>query len=213
MSNLERFQHPRFARMYERISAEAERRGSAGHRDRMLAGLSGRVVEVGAGNGLNFAHYPATVTEVVAVEPDDRLRGLAERAAADAAAPVRVVPGHADELPAEDDSFDAAVASLVLCSVPEPADALAEIGRVLKPGGELRFYEHVRSSTAVRGKLEDLVTPLWRRAAGGCHPNRRTAEAIAAAGFQMQQLDRFPFRAVWFIPSADHIIGSARNPS
>ena len=80
MSDLSRFQHPRYARMYERISADSERRGTAAYRDRTLAGLSGRVLEVGAGNGLNFGHYPATVTEVVAIEPEDRLRAVAERA-------------------------------------------------------------------------------------------------------------------------------------
>src|SRR5437899_2346561 len=99
MSDLSQFQHPRFARMYERISAESERRGTGAQRDRALAGLTGRVIEVGAGNGMNFGHYPAAVAEVVAVEPDDRLRALAERAAAGAGVPVRVVPGHADALP------------------------------------------------------------------------------------------------------------------
>jgi ubiquinone/menaquinone biosynthesis C-methylase UbiE len=213
MSELERFQHPRFARVYERISVEAARRGTAEHRARLLAGLAGRVIEVGAGNGLNFAHYPATVAEVVAVEPEDRLRALAEHAAAGAEVAVRVLPGHADRLPAGDHTFDAAVVSLVLCSVPDPASALAEICRVLKPGGKLRFYEHVRSSGPVHGWLEDLVTPLWRRGAAGCHPNRRTAEAISAAGFRIEDLDRFRFRPLRFFPSAAHIIGSARIPS
>ena len=101
MADLAQFQHPRFARMYERISAESERRGTAGHRDRLLAGLTGQVIEVGAGNGMNFSHYPNTVTEVVAVEPDDHLRALADHATARAALPVRVVAGHATALPAE----------------------------------------------------------------------------------------------------------------
>ena len=140
MSDLSAFQNPRFARLYERISAESERRGTAEHRDRVLAGLAGSVIEVGAGNGLNFARYPTTVTEVVAVEPEDTLRGLAERAAATAPVPVTVVAGHGDALPVDDASFDAAVVSLVLCSVPDPPHLLAEVRRVLKPGGELRFF-------------------------------------------------------------------------
>src|SRR5207247_3262497 len=107
------------------------RRGTGAQRDRALAGLTGRVIEVGAGNGMNFGHYPAAVAEVAAVEPDDRLRALAERAAAGAGVPVRVVPGHADALPFGDNSFDAAVASLVLCSVPDPRRSLAELRRVL----------------------------------------------------------------------------------
>src|SRR5262249_9440351 len=156
---------------------ESERRGTAEHRDRVLAGLTGRVIEIGAGNGLNFGHYPETVTEVVAVEPDDTLRKMAEAAADLARVRVRVVAGHATELPADDASFDAAVASLVLCSVSDVGGALAEMRRVLKPGGELRFFEHVRSNRLVFGMLQDAITPLWSRAGGGCHPNRDTAAA------------------------------------
>ena len=213
MTDLERFQHPRFARAYERISAESERRGATAHRARMLSGLAGRVIEVGAGTGLNFTHYPDTVSEVVAVEPEDQLRARAEQAATRAAVPVRVVAGHADALPAEDHTFDAAVTSLVLCSVPDPARALAEIRRVLKPGGELRFYEHVRSTGAIRGTIEDLITPLWKRCGGGCHPNRHTDEAITAAGFHIDPLDRFLFRPLRFAPASDHILGHAHNPA
>jgi hypothetical protein len=99
MTDLSEFQHPRFARMYERISAESDQRGTAQQRDRVLAGLSGRVIEVGAGNGMNFRHYPDTVAEVVAVEPDETLRGLAEQAAKNAAVPVRVIAGHSAALP------------------------------------------------------------------------------------------------------------------
>ena len=188
MTNLSQFQHPRFARMYERISAESDRRGTADYRDRVLAGLSGRVIEVGAGNGLNFAHYPDIVAEVVAVEPDDYLRRLAEEAAARAAVPVTVMAGHATALPFEDASFDAAVASLVLCSVSDVPAALAELQRVLKHNGELRFFEHVRSHSRWLGMLEDAITPIWSRAGGGCHPNRDTAAAIEAAGFKIERL-------------------------
>src|SRR5437870_2924211 len=169
MTDLEQFQHPRFARLYERISAEAERRGTAEHRDRALAGLSGRVIELGAGNGLNFAHYPAAVEEVVAIEPDNSLRALAEKAADNSSVAVHVIPAHADELPFDDGTFDAAIASLVLCSVPDPRSALEELRRVLKPAGELRFFEHVRSTSRLRGLFQDAVTPLWSRVGGGCH--------------------------------------------
>jgi ubiquinone/menaquinone biosynthesis C-methylase UbiE len=206
------FQHPRFARAYERLSAEADVRGALQHRIQLLAGLSGRVLEVGAGNGLNFAHYPTSVTEVLAVEPEDRLRALAERAAARTPVDVRVVAGHAGAIPAPDGAFDAAVASLVLCSVPDQPHALAEIRRVLRPGGELRFYEHVRSRHGLLGAAEDLVTPLWRRVGGGCHLNRRTAEAVAAAGFEVVELDRFSFRASRFTPPTAHVLGRARLP-
>jgi ubiquinone/menaquinone biosynthesis C-methylase UbiE len=212
MTELSAFQHPRFAKLYERISAESERRGTAEHRDRALAGLSGRVLEVGAGNGMNFRHYPATVTEVVAVEPENTLRALAEHAAASAPVPITVVAGHGDALPFDDASFDAAVVSLVLCSVPEPGHFLAEIRRVLKPGGDLRFFEHVRSSRPLLGVLQDAITPAWSAIGGGCHLNRDSRAAIDAAGFEIDELDRFTYRPLKFIPAHAHILGRAHKP-
>jgi SAM-dependent methyltransferase len=212
MQDLSAFQHPRFARMYERLSAEAERNGMTGLRRRLLSGLSGRVVEVGAGNGLNFPHYPPQVTEVVAIEPEDRLRALGERAAALAPVPVTVVQGHGGSLPYDAGSFDAAVVSLVLCSVPDPAVLLAELRRVLGPDGELRFFEHVRSANPIRGVLQDLITPLWRRIAGDCRPNRDTATAIREAGFVIEDADRFVHRATPGSPALTHILGLARRP-
>ncbi|MFG1942689.1 class I SAM-dependent methyltransferase [Nonomuraea sp. NPDC048826] len=210
MQDLSRFQHPRFARAYDRMSRQAE--ATTGElRARLLAGLSGRVLEVGAGNGLSFPHYPSGVREVVAVEPDDLLRAAAERAAATAPVPVRVVPGHAGALPAEDGTFDAAVASLVLCTVPDQAAALAELRRVLKPGGELRFFEHVRSGRPVRGLLQQLITPVWSLVAGGCHPARDTAAAIAAAGLTIEEHDRFAHQPLPGSPRLTHILGRARR--
>jgi len=210
MTDLSKFQHPRFARMYEQIGAESERRGTAEYRDRALAGLTGRVIETGAGNGLNFDHYPDTVAEVVAVEPDDTLRAMAEAAAERANVRVRVVAGHATALPGDDASFDAAVASLVLCSVSDVGGTLAEILRVLKPGGELRFFEHVRSNQMLYGVLQDAITPLWSRVGGGCHPNRNTAAAIEAAGFGIEQIDRFSYAPLRFFPKHSHVLGRAR---
>ena len=212
MTDLSAFQHPRFARLYEKISAESERRGTAEHRDRALAGLTGRVAEVGAGNGLNFRHYPTSVSEVVAVEPEDRLRALAEQAATTAPVAVKVVAGHGDALPFDDNTFDAAVASLVLCSVPEPRHFLAELRRVLKPGGQLRFFEHVRSANPLIGVIEDGITPLWSVIGGGCHLNRNTSAAIAAAGFEVDELDRFTYRPLKFVPPHAHILGRAHKP-
>jgi ubiquinone/menaquinone biosynthesis C-methylase UbiE len=209
MADLSPFQHPRFARMWDRISAESERRGTAEHRGRALAGLSGRVIEVGAGNGINFAHYPRTVTEVIAVEPDHHLRALAEQAASTAPVPVRVMAGHAHALPVEDQAADAAVASLVLCSVPDVPGALGELRRVLKSGGELRFFEHVRSDTPLMGWFQDAITPLWSLAGGGCRLNRDTAAAIRAAGFTVAELDRFHYAPLRFVPKHAHIVGRA----
>ncbi len=204
--------HPLFARLWSVMSrhepAEIRR-----HRDELLAGLSGRVIELGAGAGSNFAHYPSTVEHVVAVEPEPYLRERARAAAAGANVSIEVLDGVADGLPAEDCSFDAAVACLVLCTVPDQASALAELRRVLRPGGELRFYEHVRSdrpAVALSQRAVDRV--FWPRAFGGCHTARDTPAAIAAAGFEVEQQ-----RAMWVnpvpiaFPVASHAIGRARR--
>jgi SAM-dependent methyltransferase len=212
VSDLSRFQHPRFARAYERLSEESDRRGTAEHRARALTGLAGRVIEVGAGNGRNFAHYPAAVTEVIAVEPEDRLRDLAARAARRAPVPVRVVAGHADDLPVENAGCDAAVASLVLCSVPSLDRALAELRRALRPGGELRFFEHVRSANPLVGVVQDLITPLWSMGAAGCHLNRDIAAGIRRAGFEIEELDRFAYAPAAMVPKHAHILGRAHAP-
>ncbi|MFC7245299.1 class I SAM-dependent methyltransferase [Catellatospora aurea] len=202
-------QHPRFARFYTAISNRAEAHGGAEHRARLLEGLAGTVIEVGAGNGLNFAHYPPEVTRVLAVEPDDTLRALAQHAAQRAPVPVEVVAGHADALPAPDNAFDTAVASLVLCTVPDPAHALAEIRRVLHPDGQLRFYEHVRSDKFVLGLLQDLIAPVWARLAGGCRPNHDTAAVIVANGFIISSCTRFGFSPCVGVPRFAHIAGTA----
>ena len=209
--DIAKLQHPRFSRMYLRISEQAERRGSTGHRQRMLSDLIGTVIEIGAGNGLNFAYYPATVTNVVAVEPDDTLRRSAERAATAAPIPITVVSGQADALPGPDGSYDGAVTSLVLCSVPDPSHALAEAARVLKPGGQLRFYEHVRSASSLLGRLQDVVAPAWATFGGGCHPNRDTLAAIERAGFEIDEFDRFSFRFSSVLPPIAHVVGRAHK--
>jgi ubiquinone/menaquinone biosynthesis C-methylase UbiE len=213
VSDLHEYQHPRFARQYERLSAKIDARGALEHRRRLVAGTQGRVVEVGAGNGRMFPHYPPAVTRVLAVEPDDTLRALAARAADTAPVPVEVLAGDADRLPVDDGWADVVVASLVLCSVPDQATALAEIARVLRPGGELRYYEHVRSGKRLTAAIQDLVTPLWTRAVAGCHPNRSTAAAIRAAGFAVEQEETFAFRPLVLTVGTDHILGTARRES
>ena len=205
--------HPRFARMYPKMAARADRRGATDHRRRLLEGLSGRVVEVGAGNGLNFAHYPDGVTEVVAIEPEPTLRATAEDAASQAPVPVTVRAGTADALPLDAGGVDAAVARLVLCSVPDQQRALAEIRRVLRPEGELRFYEHVVARCQPKRTFLQIAdrSGIWPRIAGGCHPARDTGAAIEAAGFTIEQSDRFPFAASALEPSVPHILGTARR--
>ncbi len=206
--------HPIFARLFARIVPGEVRRGGGEHRARMLAGLSGRVIEVGAGVGSNFEFYPPEVTEVLAVEPEPYLRARAEEAAQEARVGVRVVDGLADGLPAEDGSFDAGVASLVLCSVPNQGSALAELHRVISPGGELRFYEHVRASEPkLVARQERADRWFWPRVSGGCHCSRDTARAIEEAGFRFETIERFdyePSRLARIV--SPHILGLARRP-
>ena len=205
--------HPIFARLYARMSGKAEARGQAEHRQTALEGLSGRVVEVGAGNGLNFAHYPTSVTEVVAVEPEEHLRKLAAAAAAEAQVPVRVVAGVADRLPVEDAEFDAGVASLVLGTVPDQDAAMAELFRVIKPDGELRFYEHVLANSRRFARAQRVAdATFWPRVSGGCHLSRDTHAAITRAGFVVDSCSRFSFTPMPFPPKIPHILGVARRP-
>jgi ubiquinone/menaquinone biosynthesis C-methylase UbiE len=200
--------------MYLRNADTAEKRGAAEHRTRLLAGLAGTVVEVGAGPGMNFPHYPATVIEVIAVEPEPTLRDAALQAASTAPVRVRVTGGVAEHLPLDDASVDAAVASLVLCSVPSQEDALAELRRVIRPGGELRFYEHVIANRQPARALLQLAdhSRLWPLFAGGCHPARDTAAAIERAGFAIERSERFGFSAAPGMPAIPHILGIARRP-
>ncbi|QNP62142.1 class I SAM-dependent methyltransferase [Streptomyces genisteinicus] len=206
--------HPLFARFWARMSVAADHRaGVAAHREELLAGLRGEVVEIGAGNGLNFARYPAGVARVLAVEPERTLRDAALTAAARAQVPVRVVPGTAEALPAGDGEFDAAVASLVLCTVRDLPRSLAELHRVLRPGGELRFFEHGLAPTPGAARVQRVVdATVWPRLFGGCHTARDTLAAIGAAGFELGAYRRLQVPAGGVpLPSSPCVIGVARR--
>ncbi|GHH93261.1 class I SAM-dependent methyltransferase [Streptomyces capillispiralis] len=207
--------HPLFARCYARASVAAETRaGMAKVRRGLLGGLSGRVIEIGAGNGLNFAHYPATVSEIVAIEPERALRALAVEAALRAGVPVDVAPGVAEALPVKSEAFDAAVLSLVLCSVRDVPRALAELRRVLRPGGEVRFFEHGRGGGPVmRLTQRALDRTVWPPLAGGCHVARDPVGALREAGFELG-----PYRRMLMpekgpvLPTSYCVIGTAWRP-
>jgi ubiquinone/menaquinone biosynthesis C-methylase UbiE len=171
----------------------------------LLAGLSGVVVEVGCGLGRLFPRYPATVGRLVAVEPDAELRAGAARAVQALPFPAEVLDGDAGRLPLPDGSVDAVVVAEVLCSVPDQRAALAEVRRVLRPGGELRVFEHVVAEP-VLGRLAQhlLDATVWPRLLGGCHPTRDTTAALQAAGFGTTGL-----RRVW---SASTPLGWAAGP-
>jgi SAM-dependent methyltransferase len=209
----ERVHHPLFARCYERLAKLSEDRGGAEHRDRLLAGCDGRVIELGAGHGANFAHYPSTVSEVLAVEPERYLRARAQQAAARSALTISVLDANAEVLPCPTGSFDVGVASLVLCSVPDQEHALAELHRAIRPGGELRFYEHVGARAPREARMQRLAdATFWPHIAGGCHLARDTGAAIEAAGFVIEQCERFAFSPAPYLPPAAHILGVARRP-
>ena len=202
--------HPLFARLFDRLSPLMEREAGE-HRDELLAGLSGRVVEIGAGNGVNFGHYPPTVEEVVALEPERYLRAKAHEAAGAVAVQVIVRDGVADPLPLDTDEFDAAVASLLLCSVPDAGPALAELRRVLRPGGELRFLEHVRSDSPRKARIQERLdsSGVWPRLGGGCHCSRDTVAAIEAAGLAVERVRSFDMGPGW-LHTNPHVLGLAR---
>ncbi len=211
----ETVKHPIFARVYHRMSARAEEAGEAEHRRELLAGLHGRVLELGAGNGLNFEHYPSTVDEVVAVEPEAYLRKRALEAARKATVRVDVVDGLAGQLAFKHQGFDAAVVSSVLCTVPDVDAALTDLRRVIRPGGELRFYEHVLAHQPRLAALQRALTRsgIWPLIGGGCHADRDTAAAIRRAGFDIENCRRFDFRQTLLVaPAAPRILGAARRP-
>ena len=167
--------------------------GGADHRRRLVEQATGAVLEIGAGTGRNLPLY-RTATRVVALEPAPGMRARATRAAQAGQVAVEVVDGTAEDLFFPDAAFDTVVASLVLCTVPDPARALAEAHRVLRPGGTLRFYEHVRAEDPRLARWQDRLERPWGWLAGGCHPNRDVVAAITAAGFRMLELDRFDFQ-------------------
>ncbi|MGR4880020.1 class I SAM-dependent methyltransferase [Streptomyces sp. LARHCF249] len=206
--------HPLFARFYARASRTAETRGGlAALRRELLSGVSGRVIEIGAGNGLNFRHYPRAVSEVVAVEPDRTLRRLATQAALRVEVPVDVVPATAEALPVKSEAFDAAVASLVLCSVRDLPRSLAELHRVLRPDAELRFFEHgLAPGPGMAAVQRALDRTVWPFLFGGCHTSRDPLAAVEAAGFRIvsQRSFRLPERGP-ALPTSYCVIGSARR--
>ncbi len=189
-----RLHHPFFARLWSVMSAH-ESPLMKRLRAENLAGLSGRVLEVGAGTGTNFAYYPQTVDEVVALEPEVDLAPKARHAAADSPVPVTVIESTIEGMPVTE-PFDVVVCSLVLCSVADPERVLRQLNSVLKPGGELRYFEHVASS-GWRGSLQRVAdSTLWPRIAGNCHTHRDTERAIIGAGFSLDVA-----RHQWTLPA------------
>ena len=172
--------------LYDFAGRRVEKGELGTRRHELVSGLEGAVLEVGAGTGLNLPHYEHA-SRVVAVEPDPSMAGRLRKRAPEATVPVEVLAGSAESLPFEDDTFETAVVTFVLCSVESPQAALAEVRRVLKPAGRLVLLEHVRGEGRL-ARWQDRFTPLHRKVAGNCHLNRKTKDEVAAAGFDVTDL-------------------------
>ncbi len=180
--------HRWFAATYDRFTRPAERTFMRPVRTEVAGGARGVVLEIGAGTGATFAHYTDLAERIVAIEPDPYMLRRAQAKLVTASRPIELRLAAAESLPFDDASFDSVVSILTLCSVRDLTQSLREIRRILRPGGQLRFYEHVRSSRWLNGFLQDVSLPVWRWCAAGCHCNRRTAEAIASAGLEVRDL-------------------------
>ncbi len=177
------------------------------HRRRIIEDAHGEVLEVGAGTGFNFPYY-RDANRVVALEPEESMRRRARSRLPEAAVPIEVVPGDAEQIPFPDASFDTVIFSLVLCTIPHPERALAEARRVLRPDGEIRFYEHVRSAKLSTARWQDRLDRPWSAFNRGCHANRTTLATIEAAGLRISELEEFDLSGAPGICRA-HILGTA----
>lgn len=183
-----------FAAVYDPMNRAGERSWLGRRREALVADLTGEVLEIGAGTGANLGHYRAAA-RVVACEPSEPMRVRLEQRLSEATVPVEVCSAPAEELPFGDASFDVVVATLVLCTVDDVAAALAEVRRVLRPGGELRFLEHGGARPGMRGRCQRLLDPVWSRAGQGCHLTRDARANVEAAGFTITRFEEFDPRA------------------
>ena len=175
-----------FAALYDTVSKGSEAAGMREERRQLLAGTEGATIEIGAGTGLNLEHYPEAVTRLVLAEPDRHMRRRLRRRVDALGRAAEVIDASAERLPFPDATFDTAVVTLVLCSVPHPQVALAEIARVLKPNGRLLFIEHVRSGDPKLAKRQDRIRPVYNLV--GCNPNRDTLAAIEASALRVESV-------------------------
>ncbi len=178
-----------FASFYERTSrSSGEKSFMSRLRKEVIDQARGLVLEIGAGNGLNFAFYdPGRVERVEATEPDSAMLGFARARAAKARVLVNLTQAPVENLPFADESFDSAVVTLVFCSVGDPGRGLSEVRRVLKPEGSLLMVEHVRAHGAIAANMQNIITPITKLVAGNCHWNRNTEKTVIEAGFRVEQ--------------------------
>ncbi len=179
-----------FSALYDRSFKATEEAGLRQMRRELLAGARGRVLELGAGTGANLDLYPEAVEELVLAEPDPHMTRRLRSRLAESSRTASVAEAPAERLPFEDASFDTAVVTLVLCTVPDPRAAIAEVARVLKPGGQLLFIEHVRSQDPGLACWQDRFERPWRFLGDGCHCNRDTVATIAASSLELSDVRR-----------------------
>lgn len=179
-----------FGRLYDPVMEVPEKLGLGRLREESLDGLRGRVLEIGVGTGRNLAFYPDGVAYLAGIDPDGVMLDRAKKRAREVPFPLDLIPASAEELPFEDASFDAAVATLAFCTIADPQKALREARRVLKEGAELRLLEHVRMQREPVAWVQEKATPLWTRVAGGCHLDRDTLAAVREAGFEVERVER-----------------------
>ncbi|MDR6226851.1 class I SAM-dependent methyltransferase [Desmospora profundinema] len=189
-----------FATFYDMWMGPLERKAFGRIRKKLLVKARGKVLEIGSGTGLNFPHYRHAVT-VTAVEPDPTMVRLSEQRAKNTPVPIQIITAGAEDLPFPDDSFDTVVGTLVLCTIPDPDKALREIRRVCRPGGRILFFEHVRVTHPILGRIQDWLTPVWKRFCDGCHLNRHTLEQIERSGLHVIRVERY-FQDIFLVIEA-----------
>jgi ubiquinone/menaquinone biosynthesis C-methylase UbiE len=182
--------HPLIAKLYDLVLAPSERLGVRDQRRRLMDGLTGRIIEIGAGTGLNVPLYPATADEVHALEPDQHMAERLVEKLGDSPVPLFLHRGDAHDLPFADGVFDAAIITFALCTIPRPERALDEAHRVVRPGGTLRFLEHIRSPSARTARWQDRFGPMWGRVSGGCRLNQPTVEILEATQWDVDEVWR-----------------------
>jgi ubiquinone/menaquinone biosynthesis C-methylase UbiE len=178
-----------FAACYDRGLKAVEEAGLRDVRREVLAAASGRTVDVGAGTGVNVELFGDEIDKLVLVEPDPHMAVRLRRRVAASGVEAEIVQAPAERLPFEDASFDTAVFTLVLCTVPDPAAALAETARILRPGGRMLFVEHVRSEDSRRARWQDRLERPWGLLANGCHPNRDTVALIETSALELEEVE------------------------
>jgi SAM-dependent methyltransferase len=206
---------PIHAAIYDRLFAAPEEAGLREIRRELFGRASGRVLEIGAGTGLNLPHYGPDVSELVLAEPDPHMAKRLRDAVAESelASHAEVVEAPGESLPFEDGSFDTVVCGLVLCTVEDPAATIGEIIRVLRPGGRMLFLEHVRAPDGSRrGRWQDRLERPWGLL-GGCHPNRRTVDALEGSPLEMEDLDMREFPTLSAALVRPLAVGVARRPA